>query len=168
MKKLSVESVLPADVATAWELFESARFRDRLAEQTGLRAELLWEREEGGVIVRRLKYISSRELPSVAAAALGSRHLAYEQTNRLDLAGSKLDWVIELPLVADRVSVSGVTTMVAVTEGCKRKVEGRIDVRMPFIGGQIEGFVAADFEKSMARVVELAREMLRSEQAGKA
>jgi hypothetical protein len=166
MKKLLVESHLPTDVKTAWELFESDRFRDRLAQQTGIHSEVLSERQEGSVVVRRMKYVSGRDLPAIAATALGAKRLAYEQTNRLDLANSRLDWSIDLPVVGDRVTVSGVTTMEPAPGGCKRKVEGTIEVRMRLIGGQIENAVVGEFEKSMEKVVELARELLREDGRG--
>ena len=60
----------------------------------------------------------------------------------------------------DRVTVKGATTMTATPEGCRRVVDGEITVRMRLVGGQIEKAVVAEFEKSMARAVDIARELI--------
>jgi hypothetical protein len=159
MQKLVLEAQINADVAKAWELFESQPFRDRLSAETGLIAELLSTTQEGTTEVRTFRYESGTDLPAVAAKALGTKRLAYTQTNRLDLAASRLEWRIELPL-GDRVRVSGVTTMEPSGSGSLRKVDGTIEVKLPLIGGRVEKLVVEQFEKSMRRVNEIANEML--------
>lgn len=160
MQKLLVESRLPVSPEVCWEVFESDAFRARLADHTGLSSELLEERSDGPVLVRRLKFLSGRDLPTVVAKALGAKRLSYEQENRLDLAKSRLDWVVRLPVLGDRVSVSGVTTITPDGTGSKRVVDGTIEVRMALVGGQIEKAVVGEFQKSMERAVDLARAMI--------
>lgn len=161
MKKLFVESHLPVDAATAWDLFESDAFRDRLAAHTGLTSEVLESREEGSVQIRRLRFTSANELPAIAAKAMGMKHLTYEQTNRFDASASRLDWTVSLPVLADRVRVAGVTTIQDAAGGCKRVVDGTIEVQMRLIGAQVEKIVVGEFEKSMQRAVDLVRDMIR-------
>ena len=165
MQKLVIEATFPTDAATTWELFESERFRKRLAADSGISAELLSEREEGKVQVRTFLYKAARELPTVAAKALGSKHLTYEQTNRFDPVANRLDWSIAMPGVGDRVSIGGITTIVPEGTGCKRRVEGTIEVKIRFIGGQIEKAVVGEFAKSMGRVNDLVKEMIAEDQA---
>jgi hypothetical protein len=161
LQKLYVESQLPVDPQTAWDIFESDAFRKRLAKQTGIASEIIEEKDEGGVKVRTLKFVSGRELPGIVAKALGSKHLSYIQTNRLDLKKSRLDWTVELPSLGERVSVAGATTIEPQGEGSRRVVDGTIAVKMRLIGGQIEKAVVGNFEKSMKQAVELALEMMR-------
>lgn len=163
MQKLHVESQLPVSPEVCWEVFESDAFRERLSVHTGLTSELLEERVEGAVTVRRLKFTSGNDLPGVAAKALGAKRLSYEQENRLDLGRSRLDWVVKLPI--DRVRVAGVTTVAPSGSGCTRVVSGEIEVRIPLVGGQIEKAVVGEFQKSMERAVDLARAMI-AERAG--
>jgi hypothetical protein len=159
--KLYVESDLPVDPATAWKVFESDAFDERLRKQTNMQVERLSETKEGEhVVVRRLRYTSGSELPSLVAKALGGKHLTYTQTNRMDYATNRLDWTVELPVLSDRVSVKGSTTMKATAAGSHRVVDGEITVKMRLIGGQIEKAVVAEFEKSMGRAVEIARELI--------
>lgn len=157
--KLFVESDLAFDPVTAWEIFESKEFEARLEEATDLVCEVLDEQMEGAVKVKRLKYVSRRELPTIAAKALGSKNLTYEQVNRFDPAKSELSWQVFLPVVGDRVSVSGITRISPAPGGAKRVVDGEINVRIRLIGGQIEKAVVGEFERSMGRAVDLARQI---------
>ena len=162
--KLYVASDLSFDPATAWVIFESKEFESRLEDATDLVCEVLEERMEGEVKVKRLKYVSRRELPAIASKALGAKNLTYEQTNRFDRAKSQLSWTVHLPLAGDRVKVQGVTTISPTSEGSKRVVDGDISVQVRFIGGQIEKVVVAEFERSMGRAVDLARDIHRERQ----
>ena len=157
--RLHVESTLDMDPATAWGFLESDAFRERLQARANVRVDLLSERTEGRVTIRQLRYVSGNELPSIAAKILGSKQLTYEQTNRLDLERSRLEWTVKLPVAGDRVSVRGVTTITATPTGCHRVVEGQITVAIPLVGGRIEAAVVAEFEKSMGRAVEIVREL---------
>jgi hypothetical protein len=164
--RLFVESVLPVPPARAWALFESAEFRSRLDARANLRTEVLSTREEttpdGRTIeVRRMKFTSGNELPGVVAKLLGTRHLTYEQENRLDAASSRLDWVVKLPVMSDRVRVAGSTVIHPHPEGCRRVLDGVCEVKVALVGGQIEKAVVSEFERSMGRAVELVRELIR-------
>lgn len=155
--KLYLESDLAFDPATAWAIFESKEFEARLEEATDLVCEVLGETTEGSVQVKHLRFTSKRELPAMVARALGSKNLTYEQVNRYDAARSELAWSVQLPVMADRVSVGGVTRITPAPGGAKRVVDGEISVRVRLVGSQIEKVVVAEFERSMARAVDLAR-----------
>lgn len=158
--KLYVESLLPVDPATAWSLFESSEFEQRLEAKTNLKCEVLESRDEGNGTFRRLRYTSGTELPTMVAKALGSKNLTYEQHNRFDRSTGTMQWTVQLPVAADRVSVSGTTSITAHDGGSKRVVDGEIVVRMRLIGGQIEKAVVGEFEKSMARAVDIVRDLI--------
>lgn len=162
--KLYIESALDFDPETAWDIFESDEFSARLESATDLVCTVLNEGTDGDVQTKTLRYASKRELPGMVAKALGSKHLAYEQHNRFDPAKSELVWKVIIP-GTDRVDVSGVTTIAASGSGSKRVVDGDITVRVRFIGGQIEKAVVAEFERSMRRAVDLARDIHRERNA---
>jgi hypothetical protein len=164
--KLYVESLMPGDPALVWELFEGAEFQKRLDAQTGLRTEVLETRQEGTVTIRRLRYHSQTELPAIAAKALGSSRLSYEQENRFDSAKSYLTWVVKIPMVGDRVKASGNTLITPAPGGSKRVVEGDVSIGIPLIGGQIEKVIVGEFEKSMGRAVDIVRGMLKERGVG--
>lgn len=161
--KLFVESDLSFDPATAWAIFESEAFESRLEETTDLVCEVLEESNEGDIRIKKLRYVSKRDLPRLVAKALGSKSLTYLQTNRFDPATSRLDWSVELPVMKDRISVGGTTTISATPTGSRRVVDGEISVRVRLVGGQIEKAVVAEFERSMSRAVDLARSIHREQ-----
>ncbi len=163
--KLHVQHDLPIPAKTAWEIFESEAFDARLEEAANIRCELLDEAKEGDVTVRRLRYTSKTDLPTIVAKALGSKQLTYLQTNRFDPASSTLSWTVELPFGGERVSVGGITTITDTETGSRRVVDGDIEVKIRLVGGQIEKAVAAQFEKSMERAVQLAKEIAEEEGA---
>lgn len=159
--RLYVESVLPVAPPRAWELFESDAFRERLKARAQLSSEVLSTRKEGEVEIKRQKFRSGNELPTVVAKLLGASHLSYEQETRFDPAASRLAWTVSLPMLGDRVRVAGTTTITPTPEGCRRVVDGVCEVKVALVGGQIEKAVVAEFEKSMARAVDIVREMIR-------
>ncbi|MBX2796967.1 MAG: DUF2505 domain-containing protein [Myxococcales bacterium] len=159
--KLYVENELPADPATVWEVFDSPEYRERLAARADIQQEILEERTEGNVVIRRIRTEPNRELPAMAAKVLGAKKLSYIQENRYDPDASRLDWTVTLEAMPDRVQVSGSTTCTALDDGtCHRVVDGDIEVRVRLVGRQIEKAVVAEFEKSMRRAVEVAQEIL--------
>lgn len=160
MQKLFVESHLPVTPEVAWDVFESEPFREALAERTNLASRVLEVRQEGEVEVRVIEFTSGQKLPGVVAKALGSDRLSYTQTNRFDRSRSRLDWTVALPALGERVSVSGETLIEPHPQGCRRVVNGEIEVRIRLVGGQIERVVAGEFQRSMERAVDLARDML--------
>lgn len=160
--KLYVEAELPVDAATCWDIFESDDFRRRLEQKARIKQHILEERAEGGVIRKKVRTEPERELPAVAAKLLGSSKLSYVQDSTLDRENNRLDWTVRMDAMSDRVDVKGRTTVVPLPSGgCKRIVDGEITVRVRLVGGQIEKAVVAEFEKSMARAVDIARELIR-------
>ncbi len=160
--KLFVESVLDADPATVWEVFESEAYRRRLDAEAQIQQQILEERTEpDGILFRRIRTEPDRELPKVVAKLLGAPKLCYLQENRFDPEQSKMRWQVTLEAMPDRVDVSGTTTCTALPDGrCRRVVDGELEVRVRLVGGQIERAVVAEFERSMQRAVALAAEML--------
>ncbi len=162
--KLYVENHLPIDATSAWDVFESDEYKQRLREQTKIQQEVLETRTEGDIEIRRIRTEPDRELPSMVASALGTKKLSYVQTNRFDRAAGRMEWTVEMDGLRDRVEVRGVTTCVPDGEGCKRVIDGEITVKVPMIGRQIEKRVVANFEESMQRANEVALGIIRERQ----
>ncbi len=161
MAKLRVESDLPITPEAAWALFESPEYRQRLNERAQISQEVLDEAPRaGGRILRRLRTEPERELPGMVSSLLGASKLSYVQENELDPAARRIDWTVKLEVLTDKVDVSGSTVLEPTPTGCRRVVDGDIRVRVMLVGGQIEKAVVAEFEKSMRRAVEVARELI--------
>ena len=158
--KLHVQTDFSADPKTVWDVFEGDDFDRRLEQVTSVSRTTLDERPEGDVVVRRVKCVSKRDLPGFMARALGTKQLTYTQINRLDVAKTSMSWVVELPVLRDKVKVSGTTVIVATPSGSRRTVSGDVSVRIPLVGGRIEKTIVAEFERSYAGAAQIARELL--------
>lgn len=154
--KLYVENHLPIDAKAAWDVFESAEYKQRLREQTKIQQEILETGTDGDIEVRKIRTEPDHELPGMVASAIGTKKLSYVQTNRFDRQAGRMEWNVDLDGIGDRVTVRGVTTCVPDGDGCKRVVEGEISVSVPLVGRQIEKQVVAAFEKSMKQANEVA------------
>jgi hypothetical protein len=96
----------------------------------------------------------------MAARALGSSTLSYEQENRFNPATGTLTWAVKIAMLGDRVLASGDTVITAAPGGSRRVVNGEVTNSIPLIGGQIEKVIGGEFEKSMGRAVEIARGLI--------
>lgn len=163
--KLYVENHLPIDAASAWDVFESDEYKQRLREQTKIQQEVLETREEGGVEIRRIRTEPDQELPGMVASAIGTKKLSYVQTNRFDKAAGRMEWHVDLDGIGERVKVHGVTTCVPDGDGCKRIIDGEISVNVPLVGRQIEKQVVSAFEKSMQQANDVALAIIRERSA---
>ena len=163
--KLYSQADFPHPTAEVWSVFGSPAFVERLREVTQITQTVVDRREEGDVVIERVRNVSAKDLPGMVAKALGSRTLTYDQENRLDAKAHKVEWKVHLPVMSDKIDIRGVTTNVATATGCVRTVDGVCNVNIPFVGGRIEKAIVAEFTKSYARAADLARQLLRERNA---
>ena len=143
-----------------WEILEDGEFINRLEERTEQRRELVEEHADNGVCHRRIRWVSQRDIPGVMKKALGIERLEYEHVQRLDRAEGVMDWEVTTPFLSDRVDVTGTTRVVATQQGCRRAVEGQVQIRLPLMGKKMEAKLAGrlgDTERAAAAIV---RELL--------
>lgn len=143
-----------------WQMYWDPDFEAALRQQAAVQRELLEERREGDVVVRRLRFTPDRELPAAAAAVLGARKLVYEQENRWDERARVLHWRVIPTLLPGKLDAHGQFRVEAVPGGCEQLVEGDIQVNVRFVGGQIEKLVVAEVEKSYDKTAASCREWL--------
>jgi len=166
MMTLRNVSQFPVDPATAWSLFESDEFRDRLEAETGIRGTIVEKTQQGAITITKLRYKTKTELPRMAAKLMGTTHLSYEQESRFNPDTSTLSWTVSLPGLGKRVKVHGDTSIHPHPDGCERVLEGTIEVKVRVVGGQLEKLVAGGFGKSMGRAVDVVRAMIRERGLG--
>ncbi len=148
-----------------WELLEDGEFIKRLEERTEQRRELIEEEIDDGVCHRRIRWVSQRDIPGVMKKALGIDRLEYEHDQRIDRSEGTMHWEVTTPFVPRRVEVTGTTRVEPTDEGCRRMVEGQVQIRLPLMGKKMEQKLAGrlgDAERAAASIV---REML-NESAG--
>lgn len=146
--RILLEHTFPCTPDQYMEMIQSPDFDAMLERETGVVREVLESREENGVLTTRTKCIPDRELPAMIAKAIGSTKLVYDQHTRMDVPNRRIDWRIEPHKIGSKVDVAGKMSIVEHPEGCKRIVDGNVDVKVRFIGGQIEKAVVADVERN--------------------
>src|SRR5690625_4841246 len=158
--KLKMVNEFACEPRLLWEIFDDPEFERRLEEETGVRREGLEVREEGGISIKRLRCISLKEMPAMMKKALGVEQFEFEQENRFDAAAGLLTWTITTPFLTDRVEAGGTTRVKETAGGCLRTIEGKIEIRLPIVGKQMEKRLAQNVEESYQKAAEIAATMI--------
>ncbi|MBX2796596.1 MAG: DUF2505 domain-containing protein [Myxococcales bacterium] len=160
--KLNIRQTFPCSPARFWEMYWSDSLDAMLNEGSTVQRDVLEEREDGDVLIRRLRFTPEQELPRAAASLLGSSKLVYEQENRFDRSNGVLHWEVIPTILPGKLEAKGTVEVHPAGDGqCEQVVAGDITVNVRFIGGQIEKAVVAEVEKSWNRTAEVCRSWLR-------
>ncbi len=160
--KLDIRHRYDCTPARFWEMYWDDDLDAMLREGSTIQRDVVEEREEGEVLIRRLRFTPQQELPSVAAGILGTNKLVYEQENRFDRGAGVLHWSVMPTILPGKLDARGTVEVSAVGESaCEQRVLGDIAVRIPLVGGRVEKAVVAEVEKSWNRTAEACREWLK-------
>lgn len=163
--KLFVRHTFDCTPERFWKMYWDPAFDATLQKEAAIRRDLLEERREGEVLVRRLRITPDRDLPGPVAALLGAKKLVYEQENRWDEARGVLHWRVIPTILPGKLDAKGQFRVGPAAGGCEQVVEGDIAVNVRFVGGQIEKAVVGEVEKSYDRTAAACREWLRTHPA---
>ena len=108
----------------------------------------------------QLRFTPDKDLPRPAAKVLGSSKLIYEQENTFFRSKSEMEWRVLPSLLPGRLSAEGLMKVTPDGDGCRLEVTGDIEVKVRFVGGQIEKMVVGQVETSYDRLAEAARKWL--------
>jgi hypothetical protein len=158
--KLYVRHEFDCSPERFWELYWDEAFDEALQRGAAVQREVLEERNDGDVLVRRVRFTPDRELPGAVATLLGAKKLVYESENRWDKKTSTMHWKILPTILPGKIDAKGVFRVNPTSRGCEQVVDGNIDVNVMFIGGQIEKAVVGEVEKSYDKTAALTREWL--------
>lgn len=160
--KLHVRNAFDCTPERFWEMYWDEAFDAMLRQESKVEREVLSERTEGDVVIRRVRFTPDRELPAAAAAVLGAKKLVYEQENRWDQSSGIMHWEVIPTIMPGKLEAKGTFRVVPTERGCEQVVDGTILVNVRFIGGQIEKAVVAEVEKSYEKTAAASREWLKN------
>jgi hypothetical protein len=163
--RLSVRHSFSCTPSEFWALYWAPEFETRLRRGSTVAREVVEERQEGTVTVRRVRVTPQQELPGPAAAILGTKKLVYEQESRYDSARGVIDWQVVPSFLPGKLDAKGSIRVDPAPGGCVMVVDGNIDVHVRFVGGQIEKAVVAEVEKSYDRVATETKALLAERKA---
>lgn len=151
--KLNVRYAYPCSPERYWEMYWDDAFDAKLQEGSTVQRDVLEETDENGVLTRKLRFTPDTELPSVAAKAIGTKKLVYDQLNVWTRADSLMSWeVLPTFLSADKFTAKGTFKVVGTPTGCELQIDGDIAVKIRFIGGTIEKQIVAQIDDAYARM----------------
>lgn len=160
--KLNIRHEYDCTPQQFWTMYWDDEFAEMLQEGSTVQRDVVDERTEGDLSIQRIRFTPDRELPSAVAKMIGTSKLAYDQENKYDEANGVLHWEVLPSFLPDKVKAAGRVTVEDLGNGrCAQVIDGEINVKVTFIGGQIEKAVVAEVEKSWAKTAETAREWLR-------
>ncbi|MEZ4317455.1 MAG: DUF2505 domain-containing protein [Myxococcota bacterium] len=165
--KLDVRHFYPCTPERWWEMYWDEGFDALLNQDSTVDREVLDEREENGLLVRRLRFTPKQELPAAAAKIVGAKKLVYEQINTFDRTKGLLTWKV-LPsfMDASKFKAEGTLTAVPTGNGCESHVQGEITVSVMFIGGQIEKAIVTQTTEAYDRMAIRGKEWLSANPTG--
>ncbi|MCB9675347.1 MAG: DUF2505 domain-containing protein [Alphaproteobacteria bacterium] len=158
--KVEVVHEFPCPPDRFFDILESDELERAIVEHSTSKRELIEDRHEGDVRVRRWRITPSRELPGVIQKLIGAKSLAYEQVSRVDRANRRVDWRIEVAQAAGRADIGGVLHVVETPTGCRRTMIGHVEIRVPIVGGRVEKVLAEDVRKTYERSHRLISRLL--------
>jgi hypothetical protein len=158
--KLNVRHSFPCSVEMYWKMYWDERYDAMLQQGSDVVRDLLEERTEAGVQVRRLRFTPKRELPMAVAKLIGSKKLIYEVENRFNPNRQRLDWKVLPTILPGRLVAVGAVTTAALPTGCELRVDGDVSVKVRFLGGKIETEIAKMFTSGYQRNADIGKAWL--------
>jgi hypothetical protein len=155
--KLNVSHRFGCNPETFWNMYWDDSFEEVLNQSTDVKRELLEEKDDGEIYYRKLKFTPEKDLPRPAAKVLGSSKLIYEQENTFYRSKSEMVWGVLPSLLPGRLSAGGLMKVLPDGDGCRLEVTGDIEVKVRFVGGQIEKMVVGQVETSYDKLAQAAR-----------
>jgi len=161
--KLDVRHFYPCSPEEWWEMYWDDAFDALLQEDSTVDREVLEERHENGLHIRRLRFTPHQELPGPVAKIIGAKKLVYEQLNSYDAAKGEMAWEV-LPsfIDASKFTARGSLRALPTGTGCESHASGIITVNVRFIGGQIEKQIIAQTSSAYDNLAIRGREWLAS------
>lgn len=126
-------------------------------------AQLLDQRTEGDVVHQRVRYRFTGELNAAARAVLDPAKLTWVEQSSTDRSTHRTSWVILPDNYADRLAAKGTFELVAEQGATRRVAEGEVKVRMPLVGGKVEGAIVSGLREHAAAEAEALARWLRGQ-----
>jgi len=143
--KFRIEQRFDAPLAAVEQALTDPAFLEVLGTLPKLgRPDLLDQRVDGNVVHQRVRYRFAGDLNAAARAVLDPEKLTWIEVSATDRSTHHTDWRIEPDNYADRLEASGTFDLTQEATGATlRAAAGKLKVRMPLVGGKVEGAIVS-------------------------
>lgn len=140
-----------------WDKTRGEVFDAAVAKEAEVTASTVESRRDGQRLFEKVAIKHITPMTTVAQKAFGKTHLEYVQEVESDDERYTTRWTIVPSFFADRVACTGDSLVREVPGGCERVIRGKIEVRLPLIGGTIEKQIGEQIQRSYARAEPVIR-----------
>ena len=130
--EFKISQTLACSPEKYWDVVDSEGCIEHFEERAD--TELKVDREG---VHKRLTYTSRGELPGIMKKALGIERMEYEEYHDVDKEHHRSTWEVETPFMSDRVKAWGTTRLESTDEGCRRVVQGRVEIKLAMVGAKM-------------------------------
>ncbi len=157
-----ISHTVDADPETVAEALLDREFQASLADLKALRERkvLSQKKASGGLITRRIRCVLDVKISGTAKKFLGDGDPAWVEEATWHPEDLIWSWVIQPEVGGDLLAASGTISLQQARMGTERVVAGRVNVRVPFYGGKVEGWIVEGLKHSYAEEAERLSEWL--------
>jgi hypothetical protein len=123
---------------------------------------VLEHRVEGDRVVLRVHYRFTADLPSAALRVIDADKLTWVEETTYDLAAATSRSKLLPDHYPDRLQASATATFTAEGTGAVRRIDGELKVRMPLVGGKVEGAIVSGLKEHLVDEARIANERMRA------
>jgi Protein of unknown function (DUF2505) len=124
------------------------------------RPELLDKADDGDAVRLRVRYAFTGELTPPLSALVEPLRLTWVEESTLDRRSHRTEFHIVADHYADRLRCSGTVELHPGPEGTTRVAEGKLEVRIPLVGGKVERAVVESLVEQAATQARVVGEWL--------
>jgi uncharacterized protein YndB with AHSA1/START domain len=161
MTEFSIVHEFEADPQRFWRVFLDSEFLDEWYRSAGMRRQEVSRDDGTERLIMVARYVAERQLPAVVRSVIGGKQLGYTETATFDKQRARLDHVIEMNLMTDRVRFGGAFTVEPIDGGrVRQRYAGSIAVDLPLVGKKIEQSTVKEMERSHEAAAHVTRAWL--------
>ena len=149
--------------AVFWSIFWDERFNTEQYEKMQCGRKVITLRDEEKLRTREQEITPQRSLPGLIRKVLGDGAFSYIEHAEFEKPAGPLRLRVSVPRLGERFALEGAYRVETLGPGrCRRTFEGECKVKIPLLGGQVEGLVVTQMKESYETSAAAEREWIAS------
>jgi hypothetical protein len=149
--RFQVTQRFAAPVDEVLSVYTDPAFYERLVGLSKIgEPKVLAHEADGDRVVLRVHYRFTADLPSAATRVIDPRKLTWVEETIYDLPAATSRSRLLPDHYPDRLTASATAVFTAAGTGSQRTIDGDLKVRMPLVGGKVEGAIVSGLREHLA------------------